>query len=111
MMQSFINPLVLALALGGSCASCAAELSQGSGLSAESAVMVLSAESEADLYDSVSAWVKQRYPQDAITTREFQYVANDRALLILRTLTSDGGRRAVFFETSGLPFQFVRKKP
>ena len=55
MMQSFINPLVLALALGGSCASCAAELSQGSGLSAESAVMVLSAESEADLYDSVSA--------------------------------------------------------
>src|SRR4051812_12916074 len=111
MKHRTIYPLVLAFALSVCGSGSAAELSEGSGLSAESAVKVLSAESEEDLYESVSAWVKQRYPQDTITIREFRYVADDRALLILRTFSTEGSRRSVFFETPGLPFQFVRKKP
>ncbi|KRB42357.1 hypothetical protein ASD94_01290 [Acidovorax sp. Root70] len=89
----------------------AAELSEGSGLSPASAVKVLSAESEEDLSRSVTAWVEQRYPQDTITVRGFQYLADDRALHVIKTLTMEGTHRTIFFETPGLPFQFVRKKP
>lgn len=106
-------PLFLGLALvsGAVSLSRAADFSDGSGLSAESAVKVLSAESEEDFARSVTAWIKERYPQDIITARGFQYLANDRALHVINTLTVQGTHRTVFFETPGLPFQFVRRKP
>ena len=89
----------------------AAEISGGSGLTPESAVRVLAAESEEDLTDCVTAWVRQRYPQDIITVRSFQYIADDRALYVIKTLTVEEAHRTIYFETPGLPAQFVRKKP
>lgn len=88
----------------------AAEISGGSGLTPESAVRLLAAESEEDLTECVTAWVRQRYPQDIITVRSFQYIADDRALYVIKTLTVEGVHRTIYFETPGLPAQFVRKK-
>ena len=100
--------LALVVAVWSPCWS--AELGLGDALSPESAVKVLSAESEEDLFRTVTSWVESRHPGVRVAVREFQYVADNRALLVLRTISGDGARRAFYFETPGLPVQFIRSK-
>lgn len=76
----------------------AAEISDGGGLTPESAVRVLAAESEEDLTKCVTRWIRQRYPQDIITVRSFEYLADDRALYVIKTLTVAGTHRTIFFK-------------
>ena len=85
-------------------------LAQAMRFSAQSAVKVLSAESEEDLFKAVTSWVETRNPEARVTVREFHYLADDRALLILKTVMGDGSKRSFYFETPGLPIQFVRRK-
>jgi hypothetical protein len=87
-----------------------AELGEGDALSAQSAVKVISAESEDDLYQSVLYWIQQRHPDQSGLMREFRYLAADRALFVQQTTSKAGERRSFYFETPGLPFQFVGKK-
>jgi hypothetical protein len=90
--------------------SWSAELGLGDALSPQTAVRVLAADSEADLYDTVTAWVTKRFPEARFVQREFQYIADDRALLILWTIGDAGTRKPFYFETPGLPVQFVGRR-
>ena len=101
---------VLAALLAAWSPGWAAELGVGDALSPESAVKVLSAESEEDLFQAVTSWVENRHPEVRVTVREFQYIADNRALLVLRAISGNGARRSFYFETPGLPFQFIRRK-
>ena len=106
-----LAPSALVLALIVCVPASSAELAPGGdALSAESAVKVLSAESEDDLYRTLRTWVQTRYPDARFVLQEFRYLANDRAQFILTAMLGDGSRREFFFETPGLPVQFVRRK-
>jgi hypothetical protein len=99
----------LVLAAVACTSALSAQLGAGDGQSPETAVRVLSAESEADLYETVSAWVVKHEPRAQIAQREFRFLADDRALLVIWALVDAGPRQAFYFETPGLPFQFVGK--
>jgi hypothetical protein len=98
----------LAALLGGPAFS--AELGPGDARTPATAVPVLSAESEADLNESVDAWILRASPNAKFVRRGFQYLADDRALMVIWTLDETGRRKAFYFETPGLPFQFVGKR-
>lgn len=111
MAQRISICLIVATVISLHGVSQAAEILDGSGLTPDSPVRVLAAESEEDFSEGVTGWIRRRYPQDIITVRSFEYLADDRALYVIKTLTVEGTRRTIFFETPGLPSQFVRKKP
>jgi hypothetical protein len=111
MNTRLIGPSAVLLAVALCMPVLSAELAPGGdAASAQSAVKVLSAESEDDLYRTLTSWVQTRYPDARVVMQEFRYVANDRALFILTTMLGDGSRRQFYFETPGLPVQFVRRK-
>lgn len=102
---------MFALALWSCVPALATELAPGGDVtSPETAVKVLSAESEDDLYRTLKSWVQARHPDARFVLQGFRYIADDRALFMLTAMLSDGSRREFYFETPGLPFQFVNRK-
>lgn len=91
-------------------AALSAELGPGDATTPATAVRVLSAESEADLNETVDVWILRRSHNAQFVQRGFRYLADDRALMVIWTLDGTGARKAFYFETSGLPFQFVGKQ-
>jgi len=111
MHTHLIAPSALVLALIVCMPASSAELAPGGdALAPQSAVKVLSADSEDDLYRTLRTWVQTRYPDARFVLQGFSYLAADRALFTLTAMLGDGSRREFYFETPGLPLQFVRRK-
>lgn len=109
-----VKPLLfrpsLLIASAAMCMNCwSAQFGLGDGLAPESAVKVQSAESQNDLDRAVASWVESHFPGFRIVTFSYQYIADDRALLVIR-IFSGTIKRDVYFETPGLPVQFIPKE-
>lgn len=109
MFFRLFKAIALALSLGLSMSCFAAELGDGDALTRETSVKVLSAKTEDDLYGTLDLWIEKRHPGARVVVHTFEYVADGRALLILRTALSDGSFRLFYFETPGLPGQFAHE--
>ena len=108
-MDYRVNVSLLALGLGIAVLCSAADLDAGDGLTRETPVRVLSARSQDELFARLDVWIQERYPGSRVVSWRFEYIADDRASLVVRTLLTDGGFRRFYFETPGLPIQFVRE--
>ncbi len=104
-----IHPGVFFAAAALCTVSWAAELGLGDALARESAVSVISAQSQEDLDQSVSAWVHSRFPGSRVVSFRFEYIDDTHAWMVVRAI--DGTKKLdLYFKTPGLPAQFVGRK-